>query len=211
MAEVVRPWRGVSAEDRRATRRSLLLEACLDGVGVLGVVDVTVDAICTSAGLSKRYFYESFADRDAILVAALDQVYVRVGAALSDVLDDRTRSAEQRIQSTVAALVEALQADARVARLYVEAPQNAAMEARRIQAFDEFARLVARGIVGAADDDVAAFATSLMVVSGTTEVIGRWLAGDLALSEDQLIALVTQLGAALTAPFAPNSSTAALP
>lgn len=203
MAEVVRPWRGVSAEDRRATRRSLLLEACLDEVGDHGVVDVTVDAICRRAGLSKRYFYESFADRDAILVAALDQAYVLVGAALSDVLDGQSGSAEQRVQSTVAALVEALRADARVARLYVEAPRNAAMEARRIQAFDEFARLLARGIMGAADDDVAAFAMSLMVVSGTTEVLGRWLAGDLALAKDQLIALVTQLGSALATPFEP--------
>ena len=34
----------------------------------------TMTAICHQAGLTERYFYESFANRDAALVAALDQV-----------------------------------------------------------------------------------------------------------------------------------------
>lgn len=202
MAEVVRPWRGVSAEDRRAARRALLLDAGLAVVGEFGVTEVTVDAICARAGLSKRYFYESFADRDAILVAALDQVYVRVGSALAEVLDDASRTTEQRIESTVTTLVTSLRADSRVARLYVEAPQNIALEQRRIQAFGDFARLLARELMSSSDDDVTAFATSLMVVSGTTEVVGRWLAGDLALSEDELVDLVTGLGATLVGPRA---------
>ncbi|MGV7904576.1 TetR family transcriptional regulator, partial [Mycobacterium kansasii] len=62
MDEVVRPWRGVSAEDRRSARRAQLLEACLDVVGDAGVEAVTADAVAQRAGLSKRYFYEAFAD-----------------------------------------------------------------------------------------------------------------------------------------------------
>ena len=34
---------------------------------------MTVDLICSEAGLGKRYFYESFADRDALL-GPLDQI-----------------------------------------------------------------------------------------------------------------------------------------
>ena len=34
----------------------------------------TMTAICHEAGLTERYFYESFANRDAALVAALEAV-----------------------------------------------------------------------------------------------------------------------------------------
>ena len=64
-----RPYGGVSAEDRVAARRTRLLEATLAIIGEHGVAAVTVDLICSEAQLGKRYFYESFTDRDTLLVA----------------------------------------------------------------------------------------------------------------------------------------------
>src|SRR5258708_27803222 len=80
MTEVARRYRGVPADERRQQRRRLLLEACLDLVGRDGTPAVTAESVSAAAKLTKRYFYESFADRDAVLVAALDELFRDIAA-----------------------------------------------------------------------------------------------------------------------------------
>ncbi|HET9877585.1 MAG TPA: TetR/AcrR family transcriptional regulator, partial [Mycobacterium sp.] len=72
----VRPYAGVDAADRLAARRARLLEA---GLGLLGAdrpqrTELTVRGICREAGLTARYFYESFADKDEFVSAVFDWV-----------------------------------------------------------------------------------------------------------------------------------------
>ena len=45
-------------------------------------------AICQEAGLTERYFYESFANRDAALVAALERVSDEISGNAIRVLQD---------------------------------------------------------------------------------------------------------------------------
>ena len=197
MTDVIRPYRGVSAETRRATRRAQLLDACLDVVGRVGVADTTAEAVCGQAGLSKRYFYESFADREAVLVAALDTVFGNVQAAITARLDSAPRSVGARVSRTVTALVDTLSADERAARLYIEAGHQPALEQRRVEAFDLFARLLTGQVLQLADpDDPAARAAALLIVAGTTEVLARWLSGDLPLRKEALVEVITGLGRA---------------
>jgi AcrR family transcriptional regulator len=195
MTDVVRPYRGISAETRRATRRAQLLEACLDVVGTVGVADTTAEAVCARAGLSKRYFYESFADRDAVLVAALDAVFVKVRAAITAKLAAAPASVGARVGRTVTALVDTLSADSRAARLYIEAGHQPALEQRRVDAYDLFAQLLVQQVLQLDDpDDPAARAAALLIVAGTTEVLARWLSGDLPITEDALVAVITDIG-----------------
>ncbi|WP_433327717.1 TetR/AcrR family transcriptional regulator [Spirillospora sp. CA-294931] len=67
-----RRYRGASAEQRRRRRRELLVEAGLEVFGTTGYRTATVDTLCAEAGLTKRYFYESFPDREALLLAAYE-------------------------------------------------------------------------------------------------------------------------------------------
>ena len=67
-----RSFQGASAEERAADRRGRLLEAALDVVGERGVADFTMTAVCRTAGLTERYFYESFARREDLLAALFD-------------------------------------------------------------------------------------------------------------------------------------------
>ena len=67
-------WSGVPLQDRQALRRDALVFA---GVDVLGGDDgsaLTVRAVCRAAGLTERYFYESFSDRDDFVRAVYDHV-----------------------------------------------------------------------------------------------------------------------------------------
>lgn len=204
MAAAVRPYRGVSAEERRALRRTRLLEACLDAVGEVGVAGTTAEAICGRAGLSKRYFYESFADREAVLVAALDAFFERAREAITPALAEPAESDGERLTRTVAALVAAVSADPRAARLYVESSRHPALEQRRIAAYDEFAQLLLRYAIGVDDSsDPRAQVVALLIVSGTTEVLARWLAGDLDLDEAALVETVAGIGLASAAALRP--------
>lgn len=70
--ETGRRYRGVAIEERRAERRQRLLEAGLQAFGELGFHASTVRLICTRAGLTERYFYESFSNSEDLLCAVYE-------------------------------------------------------------------------------------------------------------------------------------------
>jgi AcrR family transcriptional regulator len=77
-----RRWTGVPLEDRQAKRRDELIAA---GISLLGGEDrptVTVRAACRGAGLTERYFYESFTDRDEYVRAVYAEVCKQAMTAL---------------------------------------------------------------------------------------------------------------------------------
>lgn len=64
-----RTYGGLTAQDRQVQRRESLIEAGLELFGTIGYPNVSVKRICAEAGLTQRYFYESFDDRAALLGA----------------------------------------------------------------------------------------------------------------------------------------------
>ena len=71
-----RRYRGSSAEDRRLKRRQRLLDAALRVYGTRGYRSTTVKAVCKAAGLTERYFYESFPNSEALFLALYKDVSV---------------------------------------------------------------------------------------------------------------------------------------
>jgi AcrR family transcriptional regulator len=68
--------------DRNAVRRRALLDA---GVGLLGAIEggaVNVRAVCRSTGVTERYFYEIFGNRDEFVRAVFEDVTAQARAAL---------------------------------------------------------------------------------------------------------------------------------
>ena len=63
MASATRTYGGVTAGQRRATRRAALIEAALDLFAEEGARAVSKRAVCARARLNDRYFYEHFTDR----------------------------------------------------------------------------------------------------------------------------------------------------
>ena len=64
----------------RTGRRCAAMNSIAAGVGLLGGAAgpaLTVRAVCRAAGLTERYFYESFADRDEFVRAVYDDVCTR--------------------------------------------------------------------------------------------------------------------------------------
>jgi AcrR family transcriptional regulator len=75
-------WSGVPLEDRQALRRDELVAAGVQLLGEKSGPAVTVRAACRQAGLTERYFYESFADRDEFVRAVYDDVCTRAMSTL---------------------------------------------------------------------------------------------------------------------------------
>lgn len=69
-----RRYRGASAEQRQQERRERLLEAGLTVFGGSGYHGATVRGLCHEAGLTERYFYESFANSEDLLCAVYERV-----------------------------------------------------------------------------------------------------------------------------------------
>jgi AcrR family transcriptional regulator len=75
-------WSGVPLEDRQALRRDELVAAGVQLLGEKSGPAVTVRAACRQAGLTERYFYASFADRDEFVRAVYDDVCTRAMSTL---------------------------------------------------------------------------------------------------------------------------------
>jgi AcrR family transcriptional regulator len=65
-----RRYSGQSFADRQGDRRARLVQAALAVAGRFGLEGTSVAAICAEAGLTARYFYESYPSREAIFVDA---------------------------------------------------------------------------------------------------------------------------------------------
>lgn len=193
-----RSYRGVSASDRLAARRAALLDSALDVIGTSGVHAVTVEAVAAAAGLTKRYFYESFADRDALFEALIDGLLDTVRTRIRAALDVAGPGVEQRSRATVEVLVTFFEEDRRQARLYVEAPAHPVLHARREAGMDGYAELLTSEVLGADPTDPRVRLMGLLVVSGTTDALGRWLAGDIELDRAEVVDEIARIGVALT-------------
>ncbi|NVN49358.1 TetR/AcrR family transcriptional regulator [Mycolicibacterium hippocampi] len=118
MRQLSRPYKGVAPSDRVEQRRAQLLDAAVDVFGTIGYRTATIDQICAKAGLSKRYFYESFADSEALLLACYQRCADEIHAAMvSAFLDASGDSIDSQVYAALAAYFGAIDDDQRRARI----------------------------------------------------------------------------------------------
>ena len=86
-APTSRTYAGQSQEARVAERRERLMHAAATLYGREGAAGASVTAICVEAGLTPRYFYESFASREALLLAVFEQVCDRLAEEIALAID----------------------------------------------------------------------------------------------------------------------------
>ncbi|MGW4096430.1 TetR/AcrR family transcriptional regulator [Mycobacterium sp. NPDC004974] len=183
----VRPYRGIEAADRLAQRRSQLLEAGLDLLGGEDA-EVTVRAVCRTAGLAARYFYESFGDKDDFIGAVYDWVIADIAtstqAAVAAVpLADQTMAG-------MANIVHLIAQDRRIGRLLFSVKlSNEVLARKRVESTALFATLLGQhaGDALQLQENDYLRAVSYFAVGGVTQTISAWLSGEVALSPEQLI------------------------
>ena len=201
-------YSGDSAEERIERRRLALIDAALAVGAEEGWRRVTVDRLCQRAKLSKRYFYESFTDVDALAEAVFEHVANGAIAALSTEGVDRGDIAGF-VHTTTAAFVRYLTDDPRRARaLFGELLTTEASSTIRARAIQRISAQVISGArevhnIEPADPMIATSAA--MIIGGAGQAIIGWLGGNIAGGRELLIdnlaqlVLITGNGAAVTA------------
>lgn len=189
-----RLYGGKTGAERQAERRARLISAGLGIVAERGAAKVTVTGVCQAAGLSERYFYESFDGRSALLDAIFDDVSRRgveaiIGAALAQ--DAPRRRARAVVETLVAVMVDdaRLGAMARDFRTDEAVMRGRAATAHRLAvAFAQHADLFWEVDGGTSD---AIRARALAAVGGLADLLVAWQTGDLGLAREEAVAAGT--------------------
>lgn len=204
---MVRPFRGVSAEQRRAERRHALLEAGLTVIAATGMAATTIEAVCAEAGLSKRYFYEHFRSRDALFGALTEGLIEQILAGAIESIRAHP-TLDERFRAASAWVVTFLAGDPRRARLFVEAVGNAQLYAAVDRAEHTLARLIVEEITRDTDSSeqqrARQYVVTVILVTGTAQAVSDWLDGSSQLGLDELVDIVANLSTAAIRTVQPD-------
>jgi AcrR family transcriptional regulator len=188
----VRPYGGISAEQRVGERRERLLEAALEEFGTRGVLSTGVKDVCRRAGLTDRYFYESFRDSGELFTAVFDRVTAHLFEVVVNALGEAPATAATRARAVIEAYIRALAHDPRVARIvFVEAPSaGPEVELHMRKTLRRFAHLVALSahpyLPSSMPDAVLRFG-AIALVGAIERLMVEWQDGELDLSIEEII------------------------
>jgi AcrR family transcriptional regulator len=200
---VTRPFRGISAPERRLNRRRQLVEAAFEIVGTDGAGRLTVGEVCAAAGLTKRYFYESFGSIDEMGEAVVDHAV--------DLMVERTEpfrpgTSGGSVRAAIKAFIEALVDDGRLARVLITETQAGALSRYRGRIVDAgvAALLPIDQLAGSQTIDNRRFiAYAQMGAFG--EVCVAWHNGAMAMGREDLVERLVDLFGKIARTSAPGS------
>ena len=177
MEKEKRRYSGQSFVDRQADRRARLVRAALEVAGRSGLEGASVAAICAQAGLTARYFYESFPSREAIFVEAYRLAQDEVLSAIA-----KLKAASDPLGAALTGFYAALKAHPGAARVFLLDldDHGPAMQAANREAAERFASLFAPG----AKDHLLVAG----ILGAIIQIAKRWIAGGFAEPVAQVVA-----------------------
>jgi AcrR family transcriptional regulator len=159
---------GLPVECVAEIQRARMLMAMVEVAAERGVGDVTVAHVVSRSGVSRRTFYEFFANREECYLAAFDESVARARGAIADGCEAKGRWTE-KLRAALTSLLQLFDEEPHTGRLLVVDSLGAgpnALERRRVvqaeivaaidaqgrstEADPSLSRLIAEGAVGAA-------------------------------------------------------------
>lgn len=187
MSTAQRTWAGTTLSDRRAARRKQLIEAGLQLLGSEGTTAVSVRAVCRTSKLTERYFYESFADRDALMLAVYEHVADLARDALLAAVNDAPQQVTDLVRAAVTAFVELIIDDPRKGTVLLLAPQtDPALIRRGSELLPTFTALIHDQLPNALDDAERRL-IAVGLVGALTNLFTNYLNGALEVPRERLI------------------------
>jgi len=169
-----RAYRGVSPEERRAQRRSKLIAAAIAVYGERGYRQATVKAVCEAAGLTERYFYESFENSEDLLITSYNAVTYKMFGDIAAAGQAAGTARGARARAMLRAYFAALQRDPLSARVFLVEIRGVSRAVDK--AFDASLRTIGQEIARHAAPDAAA--DELLqagIVGGVMHIALRWI------------------------------------
>ncbi|HET7736358.1 MAG TPA: TetR/AcrR family transcriptional regulator [Nocardioidaceae bacterium] len=188
-----RVYGGASQAERQSVRRNQLLEAAYNLLAGEGPAGVTVTAVSKEAGLSPRYFYEHFDNRDVLVQELIDRDAETVMAFIRDQALSTAGDPETRIRAGVEALLDALEADPRRAALGVATLHRDSVMRFRATVTRRMSDELARELNALLPDrETDVLVVSRLVIVGINELVIDWLGGQVPLERVDLVDVATR-------------------
>lgn len=187
-----RTYGGVSEAERIIERRERLLEAGLEVFGTVGLRRATVRALCRQAGLTARYFYESFPDTEALFCAVYEQQHAAMRDFFMTRLPELPQDLHLRVDASLDLFFTIMRNERMVRVLYVESmsgsEQVSAMHFTSTRMHAEMAALLIRS--DNPDVDMSPeFASGLaLAINGAcTTMAVQWMFGDYSIPQETMV------------------------
>ncbi|WP_304640461.1 TetR/AcrR family transcriptional regulator [Pseudomonas sp.] len=104
---------------RKAERRSQLIAAAIAIYGEYGYRHASVRQVCEAAGLTQRYFYESFSHSDELLIACYERVTDELQQDILVAVDAAGDAPRTRARAALAAYLTALKREPQAANVFL--------------------------------------------------------------------------------------------
>ena len=198
-----RRYGGRTVDERRAERRARLEAAALEVVGTRGWAEATMTEICRVAGLTERYFYESFRSREALYAALIDDLDRELRDAAFDAIAAEDLAPGERVAEAIRAIVALYVGDPRRGRVLVEGIGVQDLEEQRRRAVSGLFGLLAERWtlffpdVEADEEERRLRATA--IGGATVALITGRLEGVLQIDDDALVTAIVASARAIAA------------
>ena len=127
-----RLYRGIGNAERIAERRQRFVNAAIQRFGSDGFHATTLKSLCAEAGLTERYFYESFASFDELLCVSYQHAADTIFSFTTAAVGGAEASAGARMQVALDAYFKAIAADPARARLVLLEMEGASPRADEV-------------------------------------------------------------------------------
>ncbi|WP_449371962.1 TetR/AcrR family transcriptional regulator [Arthrobacter psychrolactophilus] len=136
-----RVYSGQRPEDRTLERYGRLIAAGIEVFGTVGYATAKVKTICQSAGLSERYFYESFSSKEQLLTTVYDHLASELMRQVLESLRVRGMSLLNAVHAGMATVVNFMLDDPRHAQIILVEIVGVSpeLEAKRHESMTNFA------------------------------------------------------------------------
>lgn len=183
-----RRWGSKTADERRSQRRHELMQAAIKVYGERSFQNCSVKLVCDAAGLTERYFYESFANGEDMLQQCFKLVTGGLIAKMRETAEITGGGRRKRVRAALLTYLGALKANPPAARLFLlsMASVSPATDALISSNLDEFGCLLLE-ILGRQEsrDDVSPLLVR-GVLGGGLHIARVWVANGFAEDMDDV-------------------------
>lgn len=107
----IHPYGGINAKERMEIRRAAFIDAGIKAFGTNGYVRTTIKDICEIAGLTQRYLYESFEDKEDLLVAVYRKIISDIESEALIIIGQSGISPEDKVRKLIRMFYQLLKED----------------------------------------------------------------------------------------------------
>lgn len=168
-------------------------------MGTGGAGAVTMRGVSREAKLTERYFYESFASREELLVAVLETVAGRARETLGEALEHAPTATDHLVRHVVSAFTDFVTVDPRRGRiLFVESLAAPELTTRGAELVGEFTSTIAQalrnpGLAGADAEERDVALNAQAIFGALAYLYQAWLEGRMPISRERFVEHVAQV------------------